>query len=173
MGKTFHISGDDTLLIQDRAQFHIDVFGPARCVMNVQDPIRTAHLPGLFHRAVLTGLVTRHIVVVGNPITLMANERLVGAAELTQVSRVCRQDVVIGIEDDHRLGLVLQKRDQGLHLVWMRKQVLGGRQAVCHRGSSDSSSKVDTATMPTNAANGSSIVWTSEETLSAPMNLNQ
>ncbi|MNG05147.1 hypothetical protein D3C84_883210 [compost metagenome] len=97
--------------------------------------------------------------MMGNPITLVANEWFVGAAELTQVSRVRRQDVVIGIEDDHRLGLVLQKRDQGLHLVWMWKQVLGRRQAVCHRGSSHSSSKGDTATMPTNAANGSAIVW--------------
>ncbi|WVV49637.1 hypothetical protein THH46_13575 [Pseudomonas sp. NA13] len=67
----------------------------------------------------------------------MANERFVGAAELTQVSRVRRQDVVIRIEDDHRLGLMLQKRDQGLHLVWTWKRILGGRQAVCHRGSSE------------------------------------
>ena len=48
-------------------------------------------------------------------VALVAGHGLADAAKLPLVGDVRGQDGVIGIEHDHRLDLVFEKRDQGLH----------------------------------------------------------
>ncbi|MNZ69741.1 hypothetical protein D3C78_880520 [compost metagenome] len=106
---------DFTVLIKDRAQLDIDMFGAARCVMDMQHPFRRATVPGLAHRAQLAGLIARHSVMMGNPMTFTADGGLAVNTELTLIGAVGSENVVVGIQDNGWLSVVLKIGHQRLY----------------------------------------------------------
>ncbi|MNH07207.1 hypothetical protein D3C72_1917760 [compost metagenome] len=103
------------MLIQDRAQLNVNVLRPAWCVMNMQHAFRRAAVPGLAHRAQLTGLIAWHRIVMGNPMTFTADRRLAFHRELSSIGSIGGEDVVVGIQHDGRLSVVFEIRHQRLY----------------------------------------------------------
>ena len=104
------------IAVEDRAELDVHVFWAPRRVMDMQDAVGPLQFERPFHWAVLSRLVTRHVVVVRHAVALVADVGLAGRAELPLVGRVRSQDAVLRIQHDHRLRIVLEKRDERLNL---------------------------------------------------------
>ncbi len=111
-GQAFYERHHPALLIEDRPKFHIHMLRPARGVMNVQYPFRQLAVPGLAHGAMLTGLVARHGVVMGNPVALLTQWRTVVTAELPTIGGIGCEDVVVGVQHDGRQRIVFEVGNQ-------------------------------------------------------------
>jgi hypothetical protein len=107
--------------IEYRPQLDIDVLRPARRVMNVEHTIRAAQLICALHRTVFARLVAGHVVVMRHLVALAAHVRMAGNAELALISGVGGKDAVLGIEHDHRLGVVLQIRHECVDIRRLRR----------------------------------------------------
>lgn len=107
----------------------------ARGVVDMQHTVRALQFEGLLHRAVFAGLVAGHVVVVRDAEALVAEVGPVDRRELAAVGGVGRQDAVTRVEHDHRLRLVLEVRDQRLHL--RQRPQRAGRSGVGRRGGHD------------------------------------
>ena len=68
--------------------------------MDVQDPLRHLAVPCLAHRTMFAGLVAGDGVVVGYPVALLPQRRVVVAAELAAVGGIGGEDVVVGLDED-------------------------------------------------------------------------
>lgn len=101
-----------SLLIQDRAQFDIDMLRATWRVMNVQYPLRHLAVPGFAHRAMLAGLVAGHGVVMRDLVAFFAQRGLLVVAELAAIGGVGGQDVVVGVQHNGRQGIVLKVGNQ-------------------------------------------------------------
>jgi len=80
--------------------------------MDMQHPIRAIELTRLAHWAVLAGLIARDRIMVRDLVAFAPHYRRVGAGKLALIGRVGGEDLVIGIEHDHRLRFVFEIRNQ-------------------------------------------------------------
>ena len=78
----------------------------------MQHPIRAVELLRLAHGAVLASLIAGDRIMVRYLIALAPQNRGVRAGKLALIGRVRGEDLVIGVEHDHRLRLVFEKRNQ-------------------------------------------------------------
>ncbi|MNH29797.1 hypothetical protein D3C79_900470 [compost metagenome] len=81
----------------------------------MQHPFRRATVPGLAHWAQLAGLIARHSVMMGNPMTFTADGGLAVNTELTLIGAVGSENVVVGIQDNGWLSVVLKIGHQRLY----------------------------------------------------------
>ena len=83
----------------------------ARRVMQVQDALRRPVLAALLERTCFAGLVAGHVEVMRDLVTIAPGHLLAGP-ELPGVSGICRDDPVIRIHHDARLGQAVEEGKQ-------------------------------------------------------------
>ena len=93
--------------VAQRHEFDIDISLALGRVVQVQHPFALPRLAGTGQGAGLAGLVARHTEVVGHRITGASDHRAL-RAELPPVGRVRRDDPVLAVKQDVRLGQTLQ-----------------------------------------------------------------
>jgi hypothetical protein len=77
---------------------------------------------------VFAGLIAGQAVLVRDAVALGAEVGLAGTAELLLIGAVGGEDVVVRVEDDDRLGFVLQIGDQRLDLRRGNRRWIGGKR---------------------------------------------
>ena len=102
---------DLPLIVANRRRLDVDMLLAARRVMQVQDALRRPVLEALLERACFAGLVAGHVEVMRDLVAIAPGNLLAGP-ELPGVSGICRDDPVIRIHHDARLGQAVEEGKQ-------------------------------------------------------------
>ena len=102
---------DLSLIVADWRRFDIDVLLTTRRMVQMQDALRRPGFEALLERARLAGLIAGNIEMMRNLVTEAPGNRL-PHAKFSGIGGVCRDDAVVRVHHDARLGQAIEEGNQ-------------------------------------------------------------